>query len=350
MKQDRGQKVFLSDAVLSSLIYTHYGLTVQSIERVLAIPKVHTDQGIFGFKNANELNDLPFVAHCIEWMKQNHFSFIPSVLPCHNGQVYFEHGNELYYMEEWAKGRDILFADLSLCERIGATLAHFHHAADGAVPPPDSSRMEYGSRVHKLIGVYQDIQKWKTEYKPVPEWTFEPWMLDVLETRCRLAYSYIHRLEEEHGEVKGALCHGSLHQRNILLDGDQKIYFIDVESLVFAERPYDLASFIHYYAPSYNWNPAVIHRFIKGYQEHSVQSLSFNEWKFLFSFLAFPRRVESWCYRHFGSQTPSESTYFKLLGILVHDQPKESLFTQFHPETLESSFHLFHEMVKGRMG
>ncbi|SDN30840.1 spore coat protein, CotS family [Fictibacillus solisalsi] len=345
MKQVRGQKVFLSDAVLSSLINTNYGLNVHSIDRILSIPKVSTNRGIFGFKNANELIDLPFVYQCIKWIRLNGFPFIPSVLPCKNGQVYFEHDNELYYMEEWVKGEDILFADLPLIEQIGSTLARFHQASEGIVPPKNSPRMEYGQRLEKLHRIHQDVQRWKSRYEPVPEWIMEPWMLDVLEMRCRLSSSYIRDVQNDVGGVKGVLSHGSLHQRNILLNAEGEIHLIDVESLLFAERTYDLASFIHYFAPSHNWNPSVIHRFIKGYHEASREPLSYSEWRCLFSFLAFPRRMESWCYRHFDH--PTEFSYFKLLGILVHDQQKEDLFKQYYPSLLEPSLQLFEEMTKG---
>ncbi|WHY73092.1 phosphotransferase [Fictibacillus enclensis] len=346
MKQVRGQKVFLSNAVLSSLINTNYGLNVHSVERILSIPKVYTNGGIFGFKNANELNDLPFVSQCIEWIKQNGFPFIPSVLPCKNGQVYFEHNNELYYMEEWVKGKDILFADLPLIERIGSALARFHQAAEGAAPPADSFRMEFGKRAEKLNRIHQDIQRWKSGYEAVPEWTMEPWMLDRLEMRCRLSFSYLDQGQTDHARVKGVLSHGSLHQRNILLNTEGEVYLIDVESLLFAERTYDLASFIHYFAPSHQWNPSVMHRLIKGYHRGASEPLSYPEWRHLFSFLAFPRRMESWCYRHFDH--PTEFSYFKLLGILVHDQVKENLFKQYHPDILGHSFRLFAEMAKGR--
>ncbi|WP_026676857.1 phosphotransferase [Fictibacillus gelatini] len=348
----RGQKVSLSDHVIRRLLAHHYGLTVHSIHRVLDIPKVVTDRGTFGFKNAVELPDLSFIHHSIKQIK-NHYPYIPGIVPLLSGDVLLSFEDEIYYLEEWMDAEDVLFADDYLGEEIGAAIARFHAAAKGLVPDKKSFRFEWGNRRKKLRKVYKKIQDWKKNHYDLPEFLYERNILDFLEARCSLAYQYIENVSYstlwEDNPDCAVLCHGSLHQRNILIDGKRNIYFIDIESLSYAERVYDLASFIHYFAPYKGWNPLFIYRFIRGYQQNLTRPLSLDEWRCFFSYLAFPRRLYSWMHRHFDKsyEMEPEETYFKLLGIIIHDQPKDMFLKQFHPVTLPATIELAKELSKG---
>jgi CotS family spore coat protein len=314
------QKVKLKKYQVKDIILNHYGLAVHSIKSIRGILQVMTDNGCYSFKNAEEFPDLPLVHHCLETIRQNGFPFIPQLVPTLTGETNVSHEGEHYYLDRWVEGHELPKGNNDE-ESLGKALANFHRASEAVVMPEDSARNGYGKRAGFLDDCQRKLHKWLQNGTWINE--FDKQALDFLTYRCRLAYSYIRDVSAHHHSVKAAICHGSLHHENILIDDKDNIWFIDFESLVFAERVFDLAQLIHYYAYPHEWNPDVVDRILHSYQTQHKTPLSNEEYHYFLSYLAFPRRLSNSMIQYFENNPSSKKHYTKLLTVIQQEWPKE---------------------------
>ncbi|MFC4769387.1 phosphotransferase [Effusibacillus consociatus] len=330
--------VNLDRSTIKSIILRYYDLDVISLKKVRAAYKVATEHGAYGFKNAAELPDLSFIRNCTEHIKKNGFPHLPDILPTNTGESLVQYDGEIYYMEQWIDAEEVSKANAAVIGKIGIALADFHHAAKGLLPAPDSSRFGWGKRRDFLRDAYLQILNWKKQDRTVLGIGLERQMLDFLQYRCWLAHEYLKEVSYSNlladSPEAAVLCHGSLHHKNILVGKEEEIWFIDWESMIYAERVLDLAQLLHYHAPPHAWNPSVIRRFFHGYQSRLSTPIAREEWKCFFSYLAFPRRFYTWMNRYFDTQQPTVKAYFKLKKIIDQDLGKEMFLQQFPPNRI----------------
>ncbi|MFC4769391.1 phosphotransferase [Effusibacillus consociatus] len=328
-------EVKLPPDTVKSLILKHYGLQVRSLEKVRAVYKVETPFGIFGFKNAEELPDLPFIANCLRKIRQNGFERMPDFLLSNSREYLIDYDGESYFMEEWLDVVEVPKESFPFLEKIGTALRDFHHAAKGVMPEQASHRFEWGKRQKFLVDAYYKIRSWKQHRSANP---LEVQILDFLHYRCSLAYEYLQGVSPDSllktCPESAVLCHGGLHHKNIMLDPDNQIWFIDFETMVYAERVLDLAQFLQYHAAPYQWNPLIVHTFLQAYQSRLSVPVSREEWKIFFSYLAFPRRFYNRMVRYFDNVEASHDLLLKLQETVDNDMAKQSLLIRYNPKII----------------
>lgn len=328
------QKVFINKASVKRLISEFYGLPVNSINEVRGVYKVMTEAGIYAFKNAEELPDLTLIRNYVEHIRNSGFDRLPRIMLTISGNELIEHEGYFYYLEQWAEAKETI-KKTDCLEEIGLSLADFHRAARGLVPPFDSDRYGWGKRPDILRQCMERLHRWRSDGR---RGIYAGQMLDFLEYRCRLAYSYLNGISYPNllrqVQDSAVLCHGSLHHKNILLDNDHNIWFIDLESLIYAERTYDLAGLLHYFAPSREWDLSVVSNIINSYQSRLEAPLIKEEWKCMLSYLAFPRRMHNSMLQYFDKTEKEEKAYFKLKKVIAADWSKEKIFMQLRPNSM----------------
>lgn len=267
-----------------SIIEKNYGVDVFSLEQVRAVYKVETSKGIYGFKNAEELLDLPFVVDCLQKMKKNGFPRVPDFLYAMDGQLLVYDENEAYFMEEWLDLKELPKHSRPYWEKIGEALANFHQASCSiGRPAPFHSRNRWGKQHVSIKKGYKRLLTLKSRFPSIP-------LLDYLQYRCEIAYEYIKNIAYEEIAYSGVWCHKGLQRRNIMLDHTMEIWFIDFETLSYAERVADLAHFLRQHADDYGWNPDSILRFLQSYQSGLADPIQQQEWSFFLSSLFYPKR------------------------------------------------------------
>lgn len=328
------QEVNLNKETVKNLIFRHYCMPVLTLKKVRGIYKSTTEQGCYGFKNAKEMADLPFIHYCSEYIKFRGFPYLPSFIPTLAGELALQYEGETYFLEQWINAREFNVASNQF-ERLAVSLADFHQAARGLIPAKNSHRYGWGFRPSVLIYCLSWINEWRKNH-PIFQLTgFGQEMLDFLRYRCERAYAYVAKVSftELYGKApdSAVLCHGSLHQKNILIDSNENIWFIDLESLIYAERVLDLAQLLHYHAPTYNWDIKIIRRFIQSYESRLQQPILEEEWRCLLSYLSFPRRLLNSMFQYFGEAEPLNSSYLKLKKIIEQEWLKERFLKEFEP-------------------
>lgn len=320
-------EVKLNGDEVKALIEGHYDLDVLSVKKVRAIYKAETTRGAFGFKNAEELPDLPFVAGCLSEIKNRGFQWIPDTIPAKNGDFLIQHGGESYFMEEWIEATEVPKQSYPYMGRIGTILADFHRAAGGIIPLQGTPRYEWGTHKSFLLQAYQNLLVWKQlPGKPGVE-LLERQILDFLFYRCMLAYKFIRGVSFDVLKTvlpeSAVLCHGGLHHKNIMLDHTNQLWLIDFETMVYTERVMDLAQFLQYHASSYHWDPKVTYTFLSSYSSRLDRPIHRDEWHTFFSYLAFPRRFNNRMLRYFDNTDRPIEHLMKLKETVDNEASKE---------------------------
>jgi CotS family spore coat protein len=325
-QNDRAE-VKLAPDIIKELVTKHYGLPIQTVDKVRAIYKITTPRGSFGFKNAEELPDLPFVTHCLHQIRQNGFERTPRVLLTNQGKYLLDHLGQTYFMEEWFDFAEVPKESFSYLSNIAATLADFHYSAKGIIPSSASHRFEWGKRREHLLTALYKIKGWKQ--RPARN-VMEKSILDFLDYRCSLALDYIRHVSPNElisvCPEAAVLCHGGLHHKNILVDPHSTIWFIDFETMVYAERVMDLAQLLQYHAAPYNWNPMVVNTFLSAYISRLARPICAQEWNIFMSYLAFPRRFYNRMMRYFEHNEHPQEFLTKLVETMDQDLAKEKYF------------------------
>ncbi|GBF10180.1 phosphotransferase [Tepidibacillus sp. HK-1] len=327
--------VDLSPDIIKSLIEKHYDLKVHSMVKVRAVYKVNTSIGLFGFKGAEELTDLPLIANYLQKIRDHGYTKIPNFLRSKEGNYLIKYEKNDYFMEEWLDLEEIPNKSYPYVKKIGETLADFHHATLEIRPEQDSDRFEWGKQPDFLQHSYQKLFEWDQKFLYKSFNSLEKQMLDFLLKRNELAYQYIkdvdyHALLQFYPE-SAALCHGALQSRNIMLDEAGEIWLIDFETLAFAERVKDLAHFLEHHAKPYHWDTQMVFTFLNGYQSKLSRPITDDEWKIFFSYLAFPRRFYSRSIHYFDKKDLKPKDLYKLKEMIESEIDKEPLFTLFCP-------------------
>jgi CotS family spore coat protein len=324
---------------IKSLIKEHYSLEVNAIEKVRGVYKVETPKGTYGFKNAEELPDLPFIADCLQTIKENGFERIPGFLLANSGNLLIHDGDDAYFMEEWLDFlKEVPKNSLPYLKKIGAALADFHHATRKIpIPSRENFRFQWGKRQSLLEKASQHILNWKQQYSCTSSSSFrslECSILHFLHKRCWLAYESIKDVSP-HALIKAApqsavWCHGGLHHKNIMLDSKEQVWFIDFETMVYGERVMDLAQLLQYHAWSFHWQPAGVQTFLQAYNSSLSEPIDQQEWKIFLSYLMFPRRLYTRMKRYFGSNNPKPEHLFKLKETVDSEMEKEKFLSIIH--------------------
>ncbi|TCS82500.1 phosphotransferase [Tepidibacillus fermentans] len=325
--------VDLSENIVKTLIEEHYGIDVYSMKKIRAVYKVNTSHGSFGFKGAEELPDLPLIAEYLKKIREKGFIKIPKLLRSKEGKYLIHFEDKDYFMEEWLELQELPNHSYPYVQLIGEALADFHQATVGIRPEQDSPRYEWGKRPSFLFRAYQKLTKMKEKFLYQSSHSLEVKILDFLLERCSLAYQYIknvdyNKLLSSHPE-SAALCHGGLQHRNIMLDHKGEVWFIDFETLSYAERVKDLAHFLEHHAKPYDWDSNMVFTFLHGYQSKLSTPINDMEWRIFFSYLAFPTRFYRRSIRYLTNNSNPEK-YLKLKEIIDSETEKEPLFLLFN--------------------
>lgn len=329
------QKVNLDKETVENLIFREYGLPVLKLKKVRGVYKATTEFGVFAFKNAEELNDLLFINDCLEQVKSHGFPNLPTFVPTVGGELILHYGGNHYLLERWIDAQEIS-PDFSRVESLAAALADYHHAARRLIPAIDSCRYGWGLRAHFLKSCLSRIHEWRNKQPVFVHTSYGKEMFDFLQHRCEQAYAYVSQVSYSELISKApeaaVLCHGSLHHKNILVDVNEKIWFIDPESMIYAERVLDLAQLIHYHAPAYGWDVEIVQRFLGGYESRLNKPLLKEEWSCFMSYLAFPRRLQNAMFQFFSGGEPRNASYLKLKKTIEQEWPKEPFFIKYGPQ------------------
>nr|WP_255724485.1 phosphotransferase [Shimazuella soli] len=223
-----------------------------------------TDQGIVAFKNAKKMKDIDFIDSVIQHLHLHEFSYVPTLRKTKNNNLLLHHQHGDYVVEQWLPSdvREVSPYKRDWLHAAGKKLAQFHEAA-ATYPvyqiPKKRIRKAWGEWFFRKYEKVKEWSRWRNSHT-------DSWLL------ARMKQVKDNHLK--YPNITSSLCHGSLHQENIMMDANSEIWFIDFERLTYDSIGKDLAQILMYHFRFHPWNREDVDQLLAGYQSVSVLSQS----------------------------------------------------------------------------
>lgn len=242
---------------IQQLVEFHYGYRVYHIHNVRAVYKLETDHGVVAFKNARKMKDIHFINSVIQHLHLHEFTRIPTLRKTKENKLLLHHKQDDYVVEQWlpAEVQEVNPHNHDWLYSAGKAVAQFHQAIT-AFPihkiPQKRIRKSWGNW---FLSKYKKVKS--TRYNVHTNHWFLARMKQAKEK---------HLL---HPNITSHLCHGSLHQENIMIDTHSNVWLVDFERLTNDSAGKDLAQLLMYHFRFHPWNQTDVEQLLAGYQSVS---------------------------------------------------------------------------------
>jgi Ser/Thr protein kinase RdoA (MazF antagonist) len=255
-------KTDLAPDKVQELVEKYYGYQVRKVQKVRAVYKLETDQGTVAFKNARKIKDIAFIHSVLHHLHTCGFAETPSLRKTKTNTLLLSYQNDDYVVEQWLpqKVKEVSVHADNWLFSAGKALAAFHHAIS-------SYPFSYipKKRIRRPWGIWFVQQYNKIKYHiPWDQSAEKYWLLDRMKRAKDQFRMY--------PAITTHLCHGSLHQENIMIDRDQKVWLIDYERITYDAIGKDIAQLLMYHFRFHSWNQAAVEQLLTGYEEVSPLS------------------------------------------------------------------------------
>jgi Ser/Thr protein kinase RdoA (MazF antagonist) len=247
---------------IRQLVEFYYGYRVYHIQNVRAVYKLETDHGIVAFKSAQKMKDIDFINSVIQHLHLHEFYRVPTLRKTKSDKLLLHYEHADYVVEQWlpAEVQEVNPYKQDWLYAAGKTIAQFHRAI-ATYPIPNIPK----KRIRKIWGNWF-LSKYK-RIKEISQWqnsSTDRWFL------ARLKQAKNKYLLQPN--ITSHLCHGSLHQENIMMDSRSDVWLVDFERLTHDSISKDLAQVLMYHFRFHPWNQNDVNQLLTGYQ--SVSELS----------------------------------------------------------------------------
>jgi Ser/Thr protein kinase RdoA (MazF antagonist) len=255
-------KIELSPDEIKLLVERYYGYEIFNIQKVRAVYKLETDQGMVAFKSAKKIKDISFIDSVTHHLHTHGFTCVPFLKKTNRNTLLLTYKGNDYVVEQWlpASVREISPYERDWLFDVGQSLARFHlsiHSYPFHSISKRRVRGEWGKWFRKKYKQIKRSSNWNHT-------RLKYWLLD----RMKHAEAQHHR----YPDITTQLCHGSLHHENILMDADKKVWLIDFERLTYDAIGKDLAQVLMYHFLFHPWNREDVEQYLAGYQTISPLS------------------------------------------------------------------------------
>ncbi|HEK9100113.1 CotS family spore coat protein [Bacillus pfraonensis] len=285
---------------LAETMIQDWDITVNAIEliqggQLALVWKIHTPDGPVCLKRIHRPEKKAlFSIHAQDYLAKKGMR-VPSIIPNKNNQLYTKHGPFLFVGYEWIEGRPFELTMQEDLEMIMKGLADFHLASIGYRPPPGVPIFtKLGRWPNHYIKRFQQMDVWKNLAENTKEDPFsqlylaeiDPFILEAQHTLQRLLASeyttWTNQLQSNPN-----LCHQDYGTGNSLLDPNNQIWVIDLDTVSFDLPIRDLRKMIIPLLDTTGvWNEDQFNIMINAYE--SISPLTAEQKKIMFIDMLFP--------------------------------------------------------------
>lgn len=312
------ENVSLDAKKVKKIVEIYYDMHIKTMKKVRAVYYLETNKGVFAFKNAKKMNDLFFIQQVVQHLHQQGFPRVPRIVPAFDGELIIQYKGDKYYMEEWLTHvKEVNPHKWDWLFSAGKGLAEFHQAiATFPKKQIPSNRVIKHSWSYWMYKQYRQVDKLATTFSAHPD--FHRFSYE-LKTKCR--WSIFLSEPQPDSPPSSLLCHGSLHNENIMIDSNHTTWLIDYERLVYDEKAKDLAQLLHYHFRYHRCKEKHIFHFLRGYQE--MGSLEHRELYAMCARLIGSQRLFRTFFSIFNPYMPCLDKIDQLEEIMYQEKQKE---------------------------
>lgn len=288
-------KSYLVSYELTTDIFDSYDLAVEDIVPVRSVYILYTNKGIKILKKVDYgIEDLEFINIVINYIYENGYKYVVPFMKTIGGMYHIKRNDGIYVMLDLVEGREASFENPVDISNLSKALCSMHLSTRGIDSILEKRNRLYswpvlfGKRTQNLLKFKEiaEMHEIKSEFDKVFLEYVDNYYSDALKSfklindlpyneMCSMAY-----------EQKN-ICHHDLAYHNILLDNDNKVYFVDFDYCILDLRIHDIANLIAKSIKHCNWDTEKARLILKSYS--SIDKLEQVELKLLHAFLTFPQ-------------------------------------------------------------
>lgn len=281
---------------LKRLVEENYDVTILNIIKVKNVYKVVGVEGNFCLKQFRYgFSRFKFVMDIFEHLKCEGFENILDVIETFSQKKYIKFFDVYFYLSIWVESRELNYSNYYDLIRASQHIAKFHNYTKGfkvsKCSEPNERWMKWFEIFEKKI---DDMNKFRKIIKEKEELSvFDKIYLKNIDENIKIANESIENLYkfDYEGIMKehiknNCVCHHDLANHNILIDKNQKIYFIDFDYAILDTNLHDLGSFVMRCLKIGRWDHDKFKIIINSYRD--IKCLSKKELFLMLSFILFP--------------------------------------------------------------
>lgn len=318
-------------------ILNHYLITPTDIERIRSVYKISSSDKNYCLKRINHGNTKPLKGMTlVNYLKARGFDNVAEYIKTKDGKECVRYKKNLYYLTEWIDGRECNVDNFDELKKAAQLLAQFHIKSKGFYSREVKIESNHKNWPNKLNAIKKDlfIYKGLIEHKKIKS-TFDLEYYEHIDSFQELMDISINLLNNSNymeasraAKRMHCICHDSFYYQNILINNDDKMYLIDLDSTIYDINVYDLGKFIRriLYKKKYSWNFEIARELIESYS--IINKLSIEEYEILLAFIIFPHKF--WKIgkkRYYKSKKWNEDKYMKRLKKVLSFTEKQRDFT-----------------------
>jgi len=319
------------EIVMLSEILRHYDFHADSVEKIRSAYKVCTDKGIFCLKRVSHgYRKAKKSYYLVKYLNERGCNNFAEYYYTKEGKAIIRKKDAAFYLTNWIDGREASFSsvdDILICSKL---LANFHNQAKGF-------------KTYKHVKIKSHTKKWeKTFKKYCGEIEEFKGYIDKLKLKAEFDYTYRSSIDYFQKEAElavrilnhsrynelcdyflneGYVCHDSYYYQNILVDNDDRMYIVDLESCQYDIPMSDLGKLIRRILSKkkFKWDFDLCRKIIDSYC--TARSMQKAEYGILLAMLVFPHKF--WKLgrkRYVKNKKWDENKYNKKLKRLLRER------------------------------
>jgi len=277
-----------------------YDFSTASVERVRSAYKVCTEKGDFCLKRVSHgYVKAKKSFYIVQHLKENGCDNLAEYYTAKDGKALIKRKDAAFYLTNWIEGRETSFSNPEEILKCSALLAYFHNMAKGFKTPKHvkmkSHTQEWIKSFKKYIGEMEGFKKHIDRLKLKSQFDYA--YRDSIDIFLKEAEYSVHILEHSNYNAlcgyyisEGYVCHDSFYYQNILVDKNDRLYIVDLESCQYDIPVSDLGKLIRRVLSKkhFRWDFDFCRRIIEEYCK--VRPLAKEEYEILLSILIFPHK------------------------------------------------------------
>ncbi|MFS8612466.1 Ser/Thr protein kinase RdoA involved in Cpx stress response, MazF antagonist [Planifilum fulgidum] len=319
---------------IDELLLAHYGLRLEGAAPVGGVLRIDTDRGAFALKRAGKGGEAHWrgVAEVGRHLRFAEAGRIPVPLRTRSGGYTFAGYVQSYVLLPWIPGKPVPYVRPKDFRDTSWGLARLHAGTRGLSPPPFQARVSWSrawERAVDRIGLYRVAVDWSGVAVEADD-AFRD-VAPYAEGMAENAIRYLHRsgadpLSPEIAD-RGLVCHGNLHEGNMLRDERGAVRFIDWNRMAWDVRARDIAQWL-LYAYGRTGDFDLVAALLKEYQR--ADRLMEEELCLIYALFLYPHRLMRALDRVYGEQSlPPDQAAFHLTQAVAVEEKKIPLLRRF---------------------
>lgn len=286
-------------AVLENVL-KNYDFHTMLTEKVRSAYKVYTDIGIFCLKRVSHgYRKAKKGFYISKHLKDNGFNNLADYYYTKDGNLFVRNRDAVFYLTYWIEGREANFRIVDDLLRCSELLADFHNQAKGFKKSKHVKVRSYYNEWNKHFEkCMKEMQSFKSEIDKLSikaefDYMYRSYVR-YFSSEAELAISMLkesgYKKLSEYQKNELYICHDSFYYQNVLIDKDNKMLLIDMESCCYNLPMSDLGKFIRRVLSKgkYKWDFDLCRRIIESYNK--IRPVSKEEYTVLLAMLVFPHK------------------------------------------------------------